>query len=167
MPVAASLKEGGGTFYILFLLFLFLTGVTQAFAYVEAFITNVIDATKAPRWKAALGVCTLGLILTTAFTSNVGWILFDMTEHYVKNYVVILVGLFQCIAVGWVFEYETTANVSIQHRKALKIMSISYWIPVVVLSFYANFSFEQYRVIGLFLIAFCTCVGLLVSKFYS
>ena len=93
MPVAASLVENGNSFYTLFLVYLFITGLTQAFGYIEAFTTNVIDATKCSRWKAAIGVCSLGLILTCAFTSNIGWILFDMTEHYVTNYIVIVVGL--------------------------------------------------------------------------
>ena len=68
---------------------------------------------------------------------------------------------------GWIFEYETTAKVSPAHSKSLKIIAITYWLPVVVFSFYANFSFEEYRFIGLICIAICTMLGLLVSKIKS
>jgi len=87
-----------------------------------------------------------------------------MTEHYVTNYIVILVGLLQCTAVGWIFEYDTTAKVSPVHAKSLRIIALTYWVPVVVFSFYANFAMEDYRYIGLICIAFCTTSGLIVSK---
>ena len=44
------------------------------------------------------------------FCTNWGWIMFDLIDHYLSDYGVILVGLLQCISVGWVFEASSTAN---------------------------------------------------------
>jgi len=35
----------------------------------------------------------LGIVLSLPFCTNFGWILFDLTEHYITSYIVIMVGL--------------------------------------------------------------------------
>ena len=149
---------------MLFLVFLFVTGINQAFAFLEGFITNIIDATHCSRMKAAIGVSMLGVLLSAAFTSNIGWSLFDMTEHFILRYIVITVGFLQCLSVGWFFEYETTAAASENHAKSLRALSLYFWIPTVFISFYANFGFPEYRFFGLLIIAFFTIIALCVSK---
>ena len=163
MPTASSLVEGGWMGYGLFLFFLFITGLTQCFAYIEAFVTNVCDQTKHNRIAVSFAVCFIGLGLSTVYTSNVGWVLHDMTEHYTTNYIVISVGLLQCVAVGWFFEYETTAAVSELHRKSLKVLTLMYWVPVVVVCFYANFAFNSLQYIGLGIISVTSVVALIAS----
>lgn len=49
MAVASTEAEGSG-WYLVFIIFLLFTGITSAFGFVEAFVTNVIDQTKRPRW---------------------------------------------------------------------------------------------------------------------
>jgi len=130
MPVAASLAEDGNGYYVMFTVFLFFTGITSGFGFVEAFVTNIIDQTAMARWKVALGVCMLGMALCASFTSNVGWILFDMTDHFITDYIVITVGILECVSVGWIFEQEKTACCSPLHRKSLKVLALIYWIPL-------------------------------------
>ena len=110
-PKAASLNGSVGM-YIFFLIFMFCTGITQTYALVLGFVINLTDYFKCAIWKAALPVVIFGIIASTAYTSNSGWILFDLTEHFILRYIVIAVGFLQCVSVGWVFEYFTTANTS-------------------------------------------------------
>jgi NSS family neurotransmitter:Na+ symporter len=51
----------------------------------------------------------MGIAFSTVFTSNIGWALLDLVEHYISNYVIVGVGLLQCIAIGWLFEAEETS----------------------------------------------------------
>lgn len=162
-PTAASL-DGSKGWFGLFCFTLFIAGIDTAFSYIEAFATNIVDATGCERWKAALGTCVLGIILSIPFTTNFGWTLFDLTEHYVTGYIIIIVGLLQCIAVAWLFEYESTAAVSENHRKSLKAMALCYWIPVVVIAFYANFAFPDQKIIGIVVICLTTLLALVLSK---
>ena len=166
-PTAASLDDNGKILYSLYCFTLFICGIDTSFSYIEAFVTNIHDSMQWTRWKIALGVCLLGILLSTPFTTNFGWILFDMTEHYIISYIVLGVGLLQCISVGWMFEYETTAIVSEGHRKSLKAMSLCYWIPVVISCFYANFLFYEDKEYGLLAIVFTTSAGLMYSKHVS
>lgn len=76
--------------------------------------------------------------LAAIFTSNFGWFFLDATETYISRYVVPGVGLLQCIAVGWVFEYDTTANASSYHARSLRVLSLMFWVPSFFLCLYCN-----------------------------
>ena len=138
MPAAAVESGYGGTFGLLCFT-LWLSGLDSAVGFVEGAVTNVIDHTGCRRWQAALGVCIFGMILTTTFTTNWGWILFDIVDHYISDYIVISIGLCQCIAVGWIFERESTSSRSAGHRKSMRALAVLYWFPVITISAYSSF----------------------------
>jgi neurotransmitter:Na+ symporter, NSS family len=77
------------------MLFLYLSGIDSAFSYAESLVTNIIDAHKGvvSRPLVAFGVCFLGILISIVFTTNFGWILFDLVDHYISNYLILLVGL--------------------------------------------------------------------------
>jgi NSS family neurotransmitter:Na+ symporter len=162
MPAAATRNESVGM-YILFLLFMFATGITQVYGFVLGVITNLTDYFKCATWKAAVIVCFFALVVSFAFTSNSGWILFDLYEHFVLRYLLISVGFLQCIAVGWFFEYYSTAAVSKDHANSLRVLALMYWVPNVVICFYANFAIKELKLIGLILILVFTILAMFVS----
>lgn len=101
-----------------------------------------------PRWKAAAVVCGAGAALCLLFTSNWGWVLFDFVDHYISSYVVIAIGLCQCISAGWLFEWESTACRSPAHRASLRSLALIYWFPTVLTCIYANFGFPSVKWVG-------------------
>jgi hypothetical protein len=127
------------------------------------FVTNITDYFKCAIWKAAVPVVLCGIIISCAFTSNVGWIIFDMTEYYILRYIVISVGLLQCVSVGWFFEYFTTSRMSLLHAKSLRILAVCYWLPVVVICFYSNFGLESNKMFGLVFCSIFVCLALVLS----
>ena len=142
---------------------LFIASIDSAFSYVESVVTNIVDEFKTNRTGAAFFVCFTGAILSLFFTSNFGWILFDLVDHYISSYVVIGAALMQCVAVGWIFERDTTARMSEHHAKSLKWLAIAYWFPMVTLSFYANFAFAERFEIGIILITVTSFISLFIS----
>lgn len=117
VPIA-SYKSGNEGLFAFTLFTLWLSGIDACFSYVESVVTNIIDMTDWPRAVCAALVCGMGIALTAIFSSNVGWIMFDMVDHYTSDYIVISIVLLQCIAVGWQFESDTTASRSEGHKKA-------------------------------------------------
>jgi len=105
MPAAAVESGNAGTLGLL-MFTLWISGIDSAVGFVEGAVTNIIDHTGCKRWKSAFIVVFFGIILSTLFCSNWGWVLFDLVDHYVSNYIVLPVGLCQCIAVGWIFERQ-------------------------------------------------------------
>ena len=105
----------------------------------------------------------LGIVLSLPFCTNFGWILFDLTEHYITSYIVIMVGLLQCVSVAWLFEYDTTAIQSEEHARSLRWLTTLYWVPMILLGFYANFFFPDMSFFGLLLMVPICAIACCVS----
>ena len=146
-----------------FMFFLWISGIDSAISYMQGWIANLTDKDAASRrmnWLVALGQCGTGFGFTMLFCSNWGWILFDLVDHYMTDYIILIIGILQCVAVGWVLEYESTAERSEAHREALRALTFWFWIPVLAVSFYANFGFAQTKWVGIILGIFffvCSC----------
>ena len=164
-PTVASLEEGGKGWFILFCLFLFFAGIDSALAFVEALVTNVIDYFKCRREIATGAVCLLGVILSSLLTTNFGWILFDMSEHYISDYLITGIGFAECVSVGWVFEYYSTGALSPSHHRALRALHYAYWIPIVTLCFYAQIA--EVRMLFMILMIVFPLIALCISKYVS
>jgi len=147
----------------LFCFFMWISGIDSAFSYIEGFVTNIVDGFKWNRTAAAALVCTLGILISALFTTNFGWVLFDLVDHYISSYIIIGVGLMQCISVGWLFEKETTAAQSQGHNDSIKWLGIIYWSGTVLMCFYANFGFKDAKYIGIIVIFVTTVIALAVS----
>ena len=144
----------------LFMVFLWISGIDSAISYMQGWITNMTDKDAASRRMymcTVLGQCGTGFGLCMLFCSNWGFVLFDLVDHYVSDYIIILVGILQCVAVGWVFEYETTAERSEDHREALRSLAFLFWIPVIAVSFYANFAFATAKWVAALVAILCLC----------
>jgi SNF family Na+-dependent transporter len=159
----ASVKAGKEGLFAFTLLTLWISGIDAAMSYIESITTNLIDATELPRAVCAGGVVAMGIILTSIFTTNVGWVLFDMVDHYTSDYLVLAIVLLQCISVGWQFEADTTSALSEGHKNAQKTLGCMYWIPVVTLGFYAHFGFGSNKEIALIIMVLTTLMACVAS----
>jgi hypothetical protein len=143
------------------MIFLWISGIDSAISYMQGWIANNTDKDKGARRMYMLvvwGQCGAGFGICMLFCSNWGFVLFDLLDHYISDYVILLVGILQCVAVGWVFEYESTAERSEGHREALRSLAGFYWIPVIAVSFYANFAFAPVKwVAAIVAIVCCMC----------
>jgi SNF family Na+-dependent transporter len=162
---ACSSDENLKGWFIFFMIFMYIAGIDSAFAYCEALVTNILDAARGTANRVAVAglVCFFGALVSLIFTTNFGWVLFDLVDHYISNYLIMVVGLMQCVSVGWFFEKDSTACMSPSHAKSLKWMHLLYWIPMITLAFYANFAFEASFEIGIYLIILTSLIALFVS----
>lgn len=129
-PTAVDLM-GWPNFWAFFLgLTLFLLGVDSAFSMVEATATVVADIPslkKVPRMLIAFIICMAGFIMSIPFCTNWGFVLFDVIDHYLCTYLLLLVGIFQCVGCGWGFDVERTLRISEKHALSLKYLTGSFW----------------------------------------
>ena len=113
------------------------------------------------------GVCFLGIAMSTVFTSSVGWVLLDLVEHYISNYVIIGVGLLQCIAIGWLFEADETMARSSKHARAIKVLGVLYWLPICIVGFVFSFFYPDEKIWSLIPIFLTTVMAMGVSRLVS
>jgi SNF family Na+-dependent transporter len=157
------LDEPGKAWLGVLMFLLFVAGIDSAFSYLESIVTNICDIYKTPRWKVALWVTVAGIIFSIPFTSNAGWLLLDLVDHFISDYIILIVGLGQCISVGWLWEYESTAVCSPQHRTALKAMVYNYWIAVPVMTYVCVFALEGNRTWGVLVMVQQIIQALIIS----
>jgi SNF family Na+-dependent transporter len=105
---ACSSDDSLKSWFGVFMFFMYISGIDSAFSYLEGFVTNILDATrqKASRAGVAFIVCFCGALISLMFTTNFGWVLFDLVDHYISNYLIMAVGMAQCVSVGWFFEKD-------------------------------------------------------------
>jgi neurotransmitter:Na+ symporter, NSS family len=105
-PMALSLMPFAALFSILFFLTLLTLVIDSAFSLVEAINTTIHDKTKMSKESIALIVCSLGFLAGIAYTTNGGLFLLDVVDHFVTSFNLVIIGIFECIAVGWIFGAE-------------------------------------------------------------
>ena len=134
-PTACDLMTAPNLWAIMLSLTLFTLGVDSAFSMVEATATVICDTRwgrQFPRAFVAFVLCLLGFVLSIPFCTNWGFFLFDVVDHYLANYLLIIVGIMQCAGCGWGFDAQNTVNKSANHEASLKYLTYSFWGIVLV-----------------------------------
>ena len=98
------------------------------------------------RWLVSFIICVFGVGCTAIFTSNIGWVLVDIVEHYLTTQIIPGVGLLQCIALGWQFEIGPTSERSAGHKKALRYLGLVYWSGLIVAALTFGFGIPQFHI---------------------
>jgi len=107
-PVALGTLPGGPHWIRLFFFMLFLLGIDSAFSLMEGCLTIVYDSKlfhNVPR-KIASGVLIFAaFLLSLMYATDAGLIFLDAVDYYI-NFVMLLVGCFECFAVGFLYRIE-------------------------------------------------------------
>jgi len=104
-PQALALMPWSWFFSALFFLTLLTLGIDSAFSLVEAINTVISDrAKKVAKDKIAFYVCMTAFLLGIVFTTQAGLYILDVVDHFVTNFGLIMVGIFECIAIGWIYK---------------------------------------------------------------
>ncbi len=135
-PKALSLMPFATFFSMLFFLILVVIAYDSAFSLVEAIDTVIMDKIKMKRELIALIVCLLGFFAGIIFTTNAGLYFLDVIDHFVNSYSLIVVGILECIAVGWVLGADKL-RAYINKVSEIKIgkwwdFAIKYAIPIIL-----------------------------------
>jgi NSS family neurotransmitter:Na+ symporter len=106
-PQALSLMPFAAFFSFIFFITLLTLGIDSAFSLVEA--VNVVISDTKKKWvkhKIAFVVCFVAFLGGILFTTRAGLYFLDIVDHFVTNYNLVIVGVFECLAVGWVYGAE-------------------------------------------------------------
>jgi len=142
---------------------LFTLGIDSSFSMLEATATVMADAPafkEMPRKLLALLLCLLGAVSSIAFSFNWGFTYFDVVDHYLNVYLMLLIGVLETMGVGWVYEAPEICAKGRAYKTSVLVLSIGYWATLVVfgpISFFAISS--DYLLLGpaLFWLVFLLC----------
>lgn len=135
-PKALSLMPGGNLFGTIFFLCLFVAGLSSSISIIEAFTSAVIDKFGLNRKSVVTAVSGLGFAGSIIFTTHAGIHWLDIVDHFLTHYGLIVVGVFECILIGWIFNLKTLRKhinkISSFHLGAWWDILIKYFIPLVL-----------------------------------
>ena len=104
-PQAISLMPGlAKIFGVLFFSSLVIAGLSSAISLVEAFSSAVIDKFHYKREHVVSAVCVAGFLGSIIFTARSGLFWVDILDHFITHYGLVIVGIFECVVIGWLFK---------------------------------------------------------------
>ena len=128
-PTAMSLMAGANFWNILLFLTLLTLGLDSAFSLVEAIITVITDLPfkkKINRMLLTFLVCLFCLILGIPFCFDFGLNIMDITDHYVTAYLMIILGILQCVGTGWFYEWENVVKKT--NLRCFITFNVLFWV---------------------------------------
>jgi neurotransmitter:Na+ symporter, NSS family len=103
-PKALSMLPFAPVFAVAFFIMLITLGIDSAFSLVEAVTTVVHDKYhNVRREDISLYVCVLGFVGGIIFTTFAGLYYLDIVDHFITSYGLVIVGLLETIAIGWLY----------------------------------------------------------------
>lgn len=136
-PTAIDTMSASNFWAFLLGLTLFLLGIDSSFSAIEATSTVICDTAwkgKAPRMFIAFILCVIGFLGSMPFCCNWGFILFDVVDHYLCAYLLLMIGILQAFGCGWFFDLKQTQAKSEKHSKSLTVLGWGYWGPLILIS---------------------------------
>ncbi len=131
LPFANSL------FGIVFFLTLVLAGLSSGVSLIEAFACSITDKFNYTRGKVISTICVSGFLLSMVFTTNAGLYILDIVDHFINHYALVVGGLLECLAVGWVLKAYVARNYinSVGGRRLVKVwdVCIKYVTPTILI----------------------------------
>lgn len=127
-PKAISLMPGGNLFGAIFFLCLVVAGLSSAISIMEAFISALVDKFGFNRKPLVTLVAVLGFMGSVVFTTQAGLLWLDIVDHFVTHYGLVVVGIFECIIVGWLFRLPMLR----QHINRISTIRLGIWWDLLI-----------------------------------
>jgi NSS family neurotransmitter:Na+ symporter len=105
-PKAVSLMPGGNIFGAIFFLCLFVAGISSSISILEAFTSAIVDKFGYARRSVVSITSVIGFLGSIVFTTNAGLFWLDIVDHFLTHYGLVMVGVFECIVVAWIFRLD-------------------------------------------------------------
>jgi NSS family neurotransmitter:Na+ symporter len=121
-----QLPFGVQFFAYLFYITLFLLGIDSAFSLLETIVAALKDKFGWTRLKATTLVAIISIILGIPFVTNAGLLWLDIVDHFAINYILVIGGIFECIALAYYFGgdkliKDINTNAELQLGKLFKL----------------------------------------------
>ena len=163
-PAAIEEMPGSNGWSFILSITLFTLGIDSAFSLMEAASTVLQDSNtfkNTPRKLIALILCLAGAFFSLFFSFNWGFTYFDVVDHFLNVYLMLLLGIMECFGAAWVYgvpeflaaekvklpqasqgavaatdaptERALTEDEKSARRLSVITLFVGYWLPLVIL----------------------------------
>jgi neurotransmitter:Na+ symporter, NSS family len=135
-PKAISLMPGGKFFGAVFFFSLLIAGLSSSISLIESFTSAAMDKFGIRRGVTVTVLCILGLLGSLVFSTQAGLYWLDILDHFVSDFGLVFIGIFECILAGWIFKL-TGFQEHINKISSIKVgplwaALIKYFIPAIL-----------------------------------
>ena len=122
LPFAASVF--GIMFYIALLTF----GIDSAFSMIEPITVGINTKWRISKTKSTAIICMLGFFASLIFTTGSGLHWLDIVDHFIANFGLVIVGLIECVAFGYLFRLYRLR----EHANNVSDIKIGRWWDLLI-----------------------------------
>lgn len=115
-------------FGVMFFLLLLTLGIDSAFSLVEAGVAGAIDKWGFNRVTVNAAISFLAFGIGVIYTTHAGLYWLDIVDFYLTNYGLAIVGLLECVLVGYVYGAEKIRN----HVNRTSDIKIGVWWDICI-----------------------------------
>ena len=93
-------------FGMIFYLMLATLAIDSAFSIVEGVSASISDKFKINPRKATLVICIVAGLISIVYATQSGLAWLDIVDNWTNQYNLIIIGILECIAIGWCFKTD-------------------------------------------------------------
>ena len=129
-------------FGAIFYLMLITLAIDSAFSIVEGVSAAVADKFHIKPKKVTLAICIIAGVISITFITQAGLAWLDIVDNWANNVNLILVGVLECVAIGWTFSLRKVLTEVNKNAKRFKMpywwfnASIKFVAPVLLLGLF-------------------------------
>lgn len=125
-------------FGVIFYLMLVTLAVDSAFSIVEGVSASVSDKFKINPKKTTQGICIVAGIISLLYATRAGLAWLDIVDNWTNQINLIVIGVLECIAVGWCFDTDKVLKQINRNTQKFKMprtwfrISVRYIAPITL-----------------------------------
>lgn len=128
-PEAISmLPFGSAIFALVFFIMLFTLGIDSAFSLIEGVVAGLVDKWGWTKKKVVRLTCLVGFVISLLYVTKGGLYWLDIVDRYINNFSIVGVGLFEAIAIGWIYKASKLRN----YFNPISEVKLGRWYDVMI-----------------------------------
>lgn len=126
-------------FGVIFYLMLVTLAIDSAFSIVEGVSASVSDKFKLSPKRTTQGICIIAAVISLLYATKAGLAWLDIVDNWTNQINLILIGVLECIAVGWCFKTEKVVRQINRNTTNFRMplwwfnLSVKYFSPIALL----------------------------------
>ena len=130
-------------FGAIFYLMLITLAIDSAFSIVEGVSAAVSDKFHLKPKKVTIAICVISGVISILFVTQAGLAWLDIVDNWANNVNLILIGVLECLAIGWTFNLRKVLDEVNKNAKRFKmplwwfVASIKFVAPVLLTALFA------------------------------
>lgn len=117
-------------FGVIFYLMLVTLAVDSAFSIVEGVSASVSDKFKLNPKKTTQVICLIAGVISLIYTTRAGVAWLDIVDNWTNQINLIVIGVLECIAVGWCFDVDKVLQQVNRNTTGFKMPRFWFWASV-------------------------------------